>query len=283
MKKILSLLFAFALLLTLFVPAVAAETDEWAETSDWSGSGGETAAQQTSDADDYSPEHGSLLFDYASLLTESEREEVLQVLSSEGKKVGCDFAVLTESYIDEDTIRSYAQEWYDSQGYGDDGALLVISMEDRNAQIVATGACEKVMNEEAGIDYLFDLFTSEMSDGNWASAFREFARGARQMMQEAAEGRVWKKPYNKIWILVAIGGGLLVAFIVTGNMKAKLKTVHFQTAAANYVVPGSMNLTNSSDVFLYASVTRTAKPKDDGGSSSRSSSGRSFSGGSRHF
>ena len=157
MKKILSLLFAFALLLTLFVPVVAAETDEWAETSDWSGSGGETAAQQTSDADDYSPEHGSLLFDYASLLTESEREEVLQVLSSEGKKVGCDFAVLTESYIDEDTIRSYAQEWYDSQGYGDDGALLVISMEDRNAQIVATGACEKVMNEEAGIDYLFDI------------------------------------------------------------------------------------------------------------------------------
>ena len=277
MKKTISFFLALTLVFALTLPAIAADTDEWKETDTFESDGSELVETTGAIKSDF------LLCDYAEILTEEEQAEVLEVLVREGEKVGCSFVVLTEDYVDEENIWDYAENWYLSHDYENNGALLVVSMDDRNAQIVAHGTCKTVINSEAGIDYLFDLFISDMKADNWAEAFKGFAIGARQMMQENAEtGRVWKKPYNKIWILISIGAGLLVAAIVTGNMKSKLKSVHFQNAAANYVVPGTLNLTNANDVYLYSSVTRTPRPKDTG-SSSRSSGSSGSSGGSRHF
>ena len=89
------------------------------------------------------------------------------------------------------------------------------------------------------------------------------------------------------WILVAIIVGFILSFITVGNMKSKLKTVRFQPAANSYMKAGSMNITESRDMFLYNTVTRTAKPKDSdsgGGSSTHtSSSGSSHGGGGGKF
>ena len=78
--------------------------------------------------------------------------------------------------------------------------------------------------------------------------------------------------------------GLIVAFIATGVMKGKLKTVRRKASASDYLKPGSLQLNGQSDVFLYSNVVRTAKPKDTGssggGSSTHtSSSGRTHGGG----
>ena len=55
--------------------------------------------------------------------------------------------------------------------------------------------------------------------------------------------------------------GIAVAFIVTGIMKAKMKSVRKQKNATNYVVGGSFCLTGESDVFLYRNVARIERPK----------------------
>ena len=64
-------------------------------------------------------------------------------------------------------------------------------------------------------------------------------------------------------ILICLGIGLLVAFIVTAVMKGQLKTVHHNDSAADYVRPGSMQVDISTEQFLYRNVTRTPKPKDN--------------------
>ena len=82
-------------------------------------------------------------------------------------------------------------------------------------------------------------------------------------------------------LLASFIAGLVVAFIVTAVFKGQLKSVKQQTRAENYVVDGSMKVTEASDLFLYRHVTRTARPKNNGGNSSgshRSSSGRSHGG-----
>ena len=61
-----------------------------------------------------------------------------------------------------------------------------------------------------------------------------------------------------------------------------------QQEARNYVRPGSMKVTNSSDFFLYRKVTRTEKPQQKssgtGGSSTHtSSSGKTPGGGGGKF
>lgn len=65
------------------------------------------------------------------------------------------------------------------------------------------------------------------------------------------------------YILIAIAAGLLVSFVVMKIIAAPLKSVTKQSGANNYIVPGSMSVTNAGDIFLYSNVTRTAKPKDN--------------------
>lgn len=278
MKRLFSLIAALLIALALALPAFAADDDEWKDTSSYETGDGPILTIGASRAD--------LLVDDAGLLSAAEQESVLAVLIRESALAGCDFAVLTEYGVDEDEIRSYAENWYLTQGYAEDGVLLVISRSDRNAQIVTHGACHDVISDGAGVDYLFDQFISYLKEDEWADAFEHFAMAARGMMQENAEtGRVWKDPYNPIWILIGAVAGLIAAAVATGAMKSKMKSVRFQTSAANYVLPGTLELTASQDLFLYANVTRVARPKDTG-SSSRSSGGGgggSFGGGSRHF
>ena len=64
------------------------------------------------------------------------------------------------------------------------------------------------------------------------------------------------------YILICIIIGIVVAFIVTGIMKAQLKSVRRQRSAANYVVDGSFGLTNRMDIFLYRNVVRRERPKN---------------------
>ena len=80
--------------------------------------------------------------------------------------------------------------------------------------------------------------------------------------------------------------GFILSLIIVGRMKAKLKTVRFQAAAGSYIKDGSLKINESRDMFLYNTVTRTAKPKDNdsGGSSTHtSSSGSSHGGGGGKF
>ena len=75
--------------------------------------------------------------------------------------------------------------------------------------------------------------------------------------------------------------GLLLATGTVKRMKNKLKTVRFQSAADSYMKKESLNITEKRDLFLYRTVSRTAKPKNEssGGSSTHTSSSGSTHGG----
>ena len=93
-----------------------------------------------------------------------------------------------------------------------------------------------------------------------------------------------QKPMSWIWIPISLVAGIVLSLIVVGTMKSKLKTVRFQAAANNYVKAGSMNLTESRDIFLYNTMTKTKKEKNDshsggGGSSTHTTSSGSTAGG----
>ena len=81
----------------------------------------------------------------------------------------------------------------------------------------------------------------------------------------------------------------MLAWVVVSVMKSQLRSVAFQENAASYVREGSMNLTNSRELFLYRDVHRTERPKesrssDSGGSSTHtSSSGTTHGGGGGSF
>ena len=67
-------------------------------------------------------------------------------------------------------------------------------------------------------------------------------------------------------ILIALALGVLTGFLVAGALKSQLKTVNFQHSASNYVLRDTLNVTHSSDHYLYSNVVKTPKPKNNNGS-----------------
>ena len=146
---------------------------------------------------------------------------------------------------------------------------------------------------DAGIEYIGKQIKGELSDGNFAGAFDKFADLCDDFITQARTGEPYdvknlpKEPLSLIWIPIAIVVGFVLSLIIVGRMKAKLKTVRFQAAASNYIKDNSLNINERRDLFLYNTVTRTAKPKNDdsgGGSSTHtSSSGTTHGGGGGKF
>ena len=81
-------------------------------------------------------------------------------------------------------------------------------------------------------------------------------------------------------VIAVLLGVVLSALIPMNVLKGELKSVRAKAAATDYVRSGSMNLTQDKDIFLYHTVTRTEKPKNNSGNTHTSSSGTSHGGGS---
>ena len=221
-----------------------------------------------------------LLIDGARLLSTAEKSEIISRLIEVSDATDCDIAVLTLPSLGGGYERAVADDFYDQNGYGrgesgQDGVLLLLSMEERAWYVSTCGKCiEMVSYSTVG-----DRIVSDLSAGDYAGAFKAYANEVKREIIHKTSFFNWTR------VGAALVIGFIIALIVVGSMKAKLKTVRFQPAANNYLKPGSLNVTLAQENFLYNTVTRTARPKDDGGSggSHMSSGGVSHGGGGGHF
>lgn len=239
------------------------------------------------------------MVDMADVLTDAEEAALLSSLDAVSERQQLDVVVVTVNDIGDKTLMEYADDYFDYNGYGfgenHDGVLLLARIADDgtyspgNCWITTTGYGITAFTDD-DIQYIGQQITPALKEGNFADAFSQYAALADNLITQAKSytpyepGTPVKVPFNVLRsLLVAVIAGLVVAFVVTGIMKGKLKTVRSQSAASNYLKQGSMHLVDQKDMFLYSNVTRTAKPKeiDSGGDSSThtSSSGTTHGGG----
>ena len=230
------------------------------------------------------------LVDQADLLTDAQEASLLSKLDSISNRQGMDVVVVTADTLDGKSPMAYADDFYDYNGYAEDGILLLVSMEDSDWWISTAGYGITAFTD-AGIEYLGNRFVPSLSDGDYAGAFETYANHCDEFITQAKTGDPYdthnlpKEPFDFLLNLaVSFVIGLVIAAIATAVMKGKLKSVRAQAGASGYVKTGSMNVTHRQDLFLYRDVNRTAKPKDSSGSSTHtSSSGRSHGGGGGKF
>ena len=230
------------------------------------------------------------LVDQADLLTDAQEASLLSKLDAISTKQGMDVVVVTANTLEGKSPTAYADDFYDYNGYSEDGILLLVSMEDRDWWISTAGYGITAFTD-AGIEYLGNRFVPSLSDGDYAGAFEIYADTCDGFITQAKSGDPYdthnlpKEPFDFILNLgICLVIGLLIGAVSTAIMKSQLKSVRSQSGAANYVKTGSLNVTHRQDLFLYRDVKRTEKPKDSGGSSTHtSSSGRSHGGGGGKF
>ena len=239
--------------------------------------------------------------DSANVLTEDEDNELEVALEELSLRQSFDVTIATiESLesVDYTSMEEYADDLYDfcQFGYGADrdGVLLLVSVGDRKWHISTCGYGITAFTD-AGIQYLGEQMTPDMADGDYAGAFRTFVQWSDAYIDAARSGRPYdvknlpREPLSLMYLFLALGIGLVLAWVVVSVMKSRLRSVAFQENAASYVREGSMNLTNQRELFLYRDVHRTehVEEKDSdrsGGSSTHtSSSGTTHGGGGGSF
>ena len=225
-----------------------------------------------------------MLDDSADVLTDTEEGQLSETLSLVCEKCQCNLLFVTENSLPsttfyyDGTAEDFAKCYYnDTFGVNSDGVVVSLMLSDqdgdRNLSIYGTGKCEKRLSNSESEDIRTDATTNHKpEDTGYYDFFNSIANG----LEKAIPPHV-----SFLSLLIAIGIGFAIAMIIMLILKSQLKSVKPEHGAANYVRPGSMNVTASRDSFLYRTVNRTAKPKNN--SSSSSSSGGSFSGGSTKF
>lgn len=227
---------------------------------------------------------GSPVVDKADLLTDAQERTLETKLERLAQNYRVDVVIVTVESSYGDDKEAYAEWLYLTYGYGigndRDGILLLIDMDPNNRgwAIYGHGLGADAMPYRQ-IMKVGDAMVPDLQAGDFAAAFDLFVDRCEERIHIAINGEPFTPGRN---LLICLVIGFVIALIVTGIMKGKLKSVRFQPAAANYVRQGSMHLSESYELFLYRTVTRRARPKSNSsGGGSRSSGSRSSSGSGR--
>lgn len=222
-----------------------------------------------------------LVVDNANLLTASEEYSLESYLSDISDRLGVNIVVVTENSIGSKTPTEYADDYFDYNGYGENGALLLISMADRDWYVSTKGSCEdKVKYETIG-----KMILSDVKKGNYYSAFVSYADTCEGLMEGTGSGALLFARNAPKFILVALIAGIIISFVIMAKYKKQLNSVSSKAKADDYVVKDSLNLKSAKDIFLYKTVSRVRRQTESsgGGGSHTSSSGSSHGGGGGKF
>lgn len=244
----------------------------------------------------YASDSKKYVVDAANLLSESETAELSNRLEEISNRQKLDIVVVTTDTLYDYSPMEFADDFFDynNYGYGDtrDGILLLVSMEQRDYWLSTSGNGIYIFTD-AGIDYIGEQIVPSLSRGDYADAFNIYAdqcdKFAEHIKTSAPYDResLPRKSLSVKWIFYAIIIGFVFAMISICVMASKLKSVRIQRGAANYIKSGSMNITESRDLFLYRNIHRVRRPENNsrsrGSSTHRSSSGRSHGGGGGKF
>ncbi len=230
-----------------------------------------------------------LVVDKANVLSADEAQDLTTQLKALGEKYNMDFVILTIKTLNGKSDVAYADDYYDYNGYADDGSLLLISVDDHKGYISTKGYGITAFTDY-GINYISSEIKSDIKSGDYYDAFDKYIKLCDEFVNEAKNG----KPYDTNHkcksltdILFAAGIslaiGLVIALFAALTLKKKYKPVMLKPEANDYLIKDSLALRNAYDNFLYSHVTRERRndDKDSGGGSSThtSSSGSTHGGG----
>ncbi len=211
------------------------------------------------------------------VLEKDEAQNVTAELDEISEKLQFDIVVvLADGALEGTNSQKFADDYFDNGGYGfgknHDGALLLVDLTYREWYISTCGLGIKALSDSE-LDYIGETIAPYLSEGEYEMAFITFAQLVEDEVSELkdAEELSFGEILVRIPIALLIGGGL--AFIPVAVMKSKMNNVKMKQEASDYVRRDKVMITDSRDIFLYRTINRRLRPKENS-STHRSSSGR---------
>lgn len=224
------------------------------------------------------------LVDDEGILTASEAQNIDSALSEMSEKYGMDFVIVTSEDFDGKGSQDFADDFFDYGGYRKDGIILAMSHNLGDVFISTTGHGMAVFSD-SDVDDIFDAILPYMADGEYAKSFSLFLSECEGLVYEYENAPVTLEPFlSAEQIVICVIIGIIIGFIGVSVMKSGMKTVRFKPNAKDYMVFGSLKLTEKYDTFLYRNVSRVRRETSGSSGGNRiGSSGRSHGGSGRSF
>ena len=248
MKKLFGFLLVIILILSMAVPAFAADSD------------------------------APRVVDNADLLSSNEEAALKREIQQMQSELSLDIVIVTTYGTGSKSIQAYADDFYDNNGYGygsdNSGILLLLDMQAREWYMSTCGEAIRIFSDN-DLDDLGERIVDDLSDGDYYEAFSLWLEELPGYVEDYREG---SSIFSNLPLALVIG--LVAAAITILVMRSSMNTAKLQKGAVNYMIDGSFHLRQRSDVFLYSRVSRVPRQKNNGGGSSvhRSSGGVSHGG-----
>lgn len=206
---------------------------------------------------------------------------------SQRQQCGIYFALVDDYtlYGDGSVYQVTYQLYHDNQlgvGQGQDGVIVLLSMEEQNYAMFVYGAYGEYAFNEFGQERLQERFLGEFGDADWYGGISNYLDACDEFLTRAQEGKP-VRPSAWKWYAMAAGLSCLAAGAVCVWLLRGMKTVRPKVEADAYVTQDGLCLTDQWDRFSHTTVTRTKLQKESSGGSTHSESGGGGSGRSGTF
>ena len=245
------------------------------------------------------------VYDFANVLSTEEKELLKEKIDKYIETYNMDMAVVTVRYHNYDTTEKYADEFYDTNGFGigatEDGIICVIDFSKGKTftEHISTKGNAIIMYDDARIDKILDAidYAWEKNNTDYYSMFNAFidktdyfaSKGIPSSNKHVKLDEFGKPflerpfPWFRITLISLIVSTVVVLILIFRN-----KMVHKAKNADDYIDKNSINITTREDKFVTTNTTRVRISSSSssggghaGGSSFHSSSGGFHGGGGR--
>lgn len=309
MKKLLTV-FLVLLLLAVFAVPVFADEEPAEDGEMYAFSEGElesfdgepTAAPEPVKADRF-------VWDDAGLLSSDELDELEELCGRLTDEHGFGVYIMTVyDFTDygEGEVYDVCTQLYLKKGMGvgsdADGIFLILSMDERDFAFCAHGYGEKAITAYTrGI--VEQAFLDNFRKNDWYGGFTDYAETSVEVVEDFRAGKYDDKDYYEDYnetheyapkgrfslgkFLINLIAPLGIAGVTCGIKSSKHKTVKQAVNAENYILPKSLNIYRSEDIYTHTTESRRYISSDSsrsgGGGGSSFHSGGGFSGSSGKF
>lgn len=227
----------------------------------------------------------SLVQDQAGLMSADQQAMLDQKAYELSEAYRMDIVIVTTNSNDGKDVQSYADDFFDENGYGADkdgsGILLLVSMDTREWAFSTTGN-----GIYAFTDYSLEILSEELipylSSGEYYEGFSHYLNCLPTYLDAFQGGKpvdgyasdydpnstedvvYYEEPVTFSDVLpLACIIGLVVAGISVAVMAASMNTRRKQTGAGDYLVDNSFQLQTNRDYFLFSNVTKTKRVEEN--------------------
>ena len=207
--------------------------------------------------------------DFANLMTSEEDQYLEQWCNQFDIHYAMDIVILTVPSTMDFSPQDFADNFYENNGYADDGLIFLLDMGSRRWHISTSGTAIEALSDR-DLEKIERKIIPYFSDGTYFDGFCKFLDILPDYLEEDSG--------VNLLLAALIGAG--IAGIVLLIMRGTMNTSRPQRSADTYEIDGSYHLNTHQDLFLYSRLSKQAKPKEtsSGSTTHRSSSGRSHGG-----